>query len=62
VNEDIPSLDMHKLSAFLAAVEHVPVIYSYQVCKKLQKLNPYKSMGPDNIPKRLLKEFAYELA
>jgi hypothetical protein len=48
VNADIPPLDM--------------VIYSYQVCRKLQKLNPYKAMGPDNIPPRLLKEFAYELA
>ena len=38
------------------------MIYSYQVCKKLQKLNPHKAMGPDNIPPRLLKEFAYELA
>jgi hypothetical protein len=28
----------------------------------LKKLNPHKAMGPDNIPPRLLKEFAYELA
>ena len=62
VNADIPPLDMHELPAFLPAAEQVPVIYSYQVCKKLQKLNPYKAMGPDNIPPRLLKEFAYERA
>ena len=62
MNADIPPLDMHELPAFLPAAEQVLVIYSYQVCKKLQKLNPYKAMGPDNIPPRLLKEFAYELA
>ena len=62
VNADIPPLDMHELPAFLPAAEQVPVIYSYQVCKKLKKLNPYKAMGPDNIPPRLLKEFAYERA
>jgi hypothetical protein len=62
VNADIPPLDMHELPAFLPAAEQVQVIYSYQVCKKLQKLNPYKAIGPDNIPLRLLKEFAYELA
>ena len=55
VNADIPPIDMHELPAFLPAVEQVPVIYSYQVCKKLQKLNPHKAMGPDNIPPRLLK-------
>ena len=51
MNADIPPLDMHELSDFLPAV-----------CKKLKKLNPHKAMGPDNIPPRLLKEFAYELA
>ena len=55
VNADIPPLDMHELPAFLPAAEQVPVIYSYQVCKKLQKVNPYKAIGPDNIPPRLFK-------
>lgn len=62
VNADIPPLDMHEIPAFLPAAEQVPVIYSYQVCEKLQKLKSQKAMGPDNIPPRLLKEFAYELA
>ena len=62
MNANIPPLDMHELSAFLPAAEQAPVIYSYHVCKKLQKLNPHKAMGPDNIPPCLLKEFAYELA
>ena len=34
----------------------------YQVCKKLLNLNPYKACGPDNMPPRLLKTIAHELA
>jgi len=32
------------------------------IMKLLQGLNPHKAQGPDNIPPRLLKEFAFELA
>ena len=62
VNADIPALDTNELPTFLPASEAPPVIHPYQVCKKLQNLNPHKAMGPDNIPPRIMKEFAYELA
>ena len=35
---------------------------SYEVCKKLFSIKPSKAHGPDNIPCRVLNEFAYELA
>ena len=62
VNADIPALDTNELPTLLPASEQPPVIHPYQVCKKLHNLNPLKAMGPDNIPPRIMKEFAYELA
>ena len=62
VNADIPTFDLNELPTFLPSADQVPLIHPYQVCKKLLNLNPYKAMGPDNIPPRVLKEFAYELA
>ena len=53
---------MNKLPTFLPSAEQVPFILPYQVCKKLLKLNPFKATGLDNIPPRVLKQFAYELA
>ena len=58
VNADIPALDMNELSTFLPAAEQPPVIHPYQVCRKLQNLNPYKAMVPENIKPRM-KEFAH---
>ena len=62
VNEDIPTLNMSKLRACLPAADQLPTIHPYQICKKLLSLNPFKTAGPDNIPPRILKEFAYELS
>ena len=62
VNADILPLNTHELPAFLPEPESLPLIEPYQVCKKLLNLNPYKACGPDNIPPRLLKTVAYELA
>ena len=62
VNEDIPTLNMSKLRACLPAADQLPTIHPYQICKKLLILNPFKTAGPDNIPPRILKEFAYKLS
>ncbi len=59
---DIPNLNLNNLPSFLPAADQLPDIQPYQVCTKLLKLNSFKSAGPDNIPPRILKEFAYELA
>ena len=37
-------------------------MHSHEVRKKLLSVLPNKAMGPDNIPPRIIKEFAYELA
>ena len=34
----------------------------HEVCKKLLAIKPSKAHGPDNVPCRIVKEFAYELA
>ena len=62
VNADIPSLDLACIQAYLPSSESTPTIYPYQVCKKLSNLNSFKACGPDNIPSRILEEFAHVFA
>jgi hypothetical protein len=40
----------------------LPTVHPHEVCSKPLKLQANKAMGPDNIPSRILNEFAYELA
>ena len=61
-NEDVPTLDLSKLPAYLPAADQLPIIHPHQVCKKLLCLHSFKAAGPDNIPPRILKDFAYELS
>ncbi|XP_068704562.1 uncharacterized protein [Montipora foliosa] len=62
VNEDIPPLDATTIQAFLLAETCVPTIQPQELCRKLLAVQPFKAQGPDNVPCRILKEFAYELA
>ena len=62
VNNDVPTFDITKLPTFLPAAEPPPKVEPHEVCKKLLSIKAFKSSGPDNIPSRILKEFAYELA
>ena len=62
VNDDIPSLGLACIQAYLPSSESTPTIYPYQVCKKLSNLNSFKACGPDNIPSWILKEFAHVFA
>ena len=62
VASDIPPLDISSLPTFLPAAVPPPTIYPHEVCSKLLKLQTNKAMGPNSIPPRILKEFAYELA
>ena len=62
VNNDLPSLDLSSLSAYLPALQPIPVITPEEVCTKMLIIKASKSNGPDNIPNRIIKEFAYELA
>ena len=62
VNADIPPLDSNILPAFLPAEAGVLTVQPHEVCKKLLAIKPSKAHGPDNVPCRIEKEFAYELA
>ena len=62
VNNDVPTFDITKLPTFLPAAEPPPKVEPHEVCKKLLSIKAFKSSGPDNIPSRILREFAYELA
>ena len=62
VNADIPPLDSNILPAFLPAVAGVLTVQPHEVCKKPLAIKPSKAHGPDNVPCRIVKEFAYELA
>ena len=62
VNADIPPLDVATLPTFLPSNEVPPTIQPYEVCKKLLLTKSSKAHGPDNVPCRVLKAFAYELA
>ena len=62
VNSDIPPLDQTSLQAFLPARNDIPTIQPYEVCHKLRALEIHKAAGPDKIPNRVLKDFAYILA
>ena len=61
VAADIPLLDTSCLPSFLPPAEEVPIVHSHAVCKTLLHVKTNKAMGPDNIPPRIIKEFAYEL-
>jgi hypothetical protein len=53
---------MTTLPTYLRAADQVSYIEPYEVCEKLLAVNPSKTCGPDNIPRRLLKEFAHLFA
>lgn len=62
VNADIPPLDSNLLPAFLPAEAEAPFVQPHKVCKMLLAIKASKAHGPDNVPCRIVKEFAYELA
>ena len=53
---------MTTLPTYLPAVDKVPYIEPYEVSEKLLAVDSSKTCGPDNIPGRLLKEFAHLFA
>ena len=62
VNMDIAPLDMTTLPTYLPALHQVPYIEPDEVCEKMVAIKPFKTCGPDNIPGRILKEFAHLFA
>ena len=62
VNNDVPTFDVTKLLTFLPAAESPSKLEPHEICKQLLSIKAFKSSGPDNIPSRILREFAYKLA
>ena len=62
VSNDLPPLNSLLLPAFLPAPKPVSKIFPDEVCTKMLNTKVLKSSGPDNIPNRIIKDFAYELA
>ena len=62
INSDIPPLNKDSLPAFLPSKNNIPIIQPYEVCNKLCVLQTHKATGPNKIPSRILKEFAFILA
>ena len=62
VNAEIPSLTTSSLPAYFPSPDVPPTVFPHQVCKKLLRLNTGKTCGPDHIPARFIKNFAFELA
>lgn len=58
----LPALKPEALSAYLPAESPPPIIYTGQVLQALKKLNPFKAGHPSDLPIRLIREFADELA
>ena len=62
VSASMAPLDYSNLPAFLPARDLPPCLYPWNVYSVLKKINASKATGPDGIPPRLVKEFAYELS
>ena len=59
---DMPVLDRSSLPTCLPAPEPCPTVYEWNVYDRLKSLNRHKAGGPDGIPAKLIREFAYELS
>ena len=62
VAQDIPPLDHNSLPAYLPSITPHMTVSPHEVYNKLKRINTSKSGGPDCIPPRIVKEFAYELS
>lgn len=62
VSQSLLPLDRAALPAFLPAPQPLPKIQHWEVYDKLRQVKTNKAGGPDDIPQRVLKEFACELS
>ena len=58
----LPALQLQSLPSYLPAESTSPMIYTGQVFKALRELKPSKAGHPSDLPVRLIREFANELA
>lgn len=62
ISSHIEPLNFRSLPAYLPSNDRTPVLYDWDVYKELKEIKTSKSSGPDGIPSKLIKEFAYELS
>ena len=61
-NTDLSSLDLSLLPAYLPAPHPLPTISVEDTCSRILSITTLNSHGPDDIPSRIIKNYAYELA
>ncbi len=62
VSSHVQPLDSSALPAFLPVKDCIPILNPWEVYHELKKVKVSKSSGPDGIPPRIIREFAYELS
>ena len=60
--QSLPSLDPAQLPAYLPSPSPPPIVHEYQVANKLSKFKLKRSTTPIDLPIKLYREFAIELA
>eukprot|EP00057_Strongylocentrotus_purpuratus_P003479 XP_003726748.1 PREDICTED: RNA-directed DNA polymerase from mobile element jockey-like [Strongylocentrotus purpuratus] len=61
VASNIRPLQLCDLPSYLPS-QRPPTVQPWEVYRELQRLKPGKSAGPDGVPTRLIRTFAYEIA
>ena len=61
VADDLPLIDTTQLPAYRPSLFPPPNVQYWDVYRELKQIKCGKSGGPDKIPARLIREFAYEL-
>eukprot|EP00918_Siedleckia_nematoides_P068960 GHVU01150341.1.p1 GENE.GHVU01150341.1~~GHVU01150341.1.p1 ORF type:complete len:234 (-),score=11.70 GHVU01150341.1:1379-2080(-) len=62
IASSLPTLDRGRLPAYLPATRPAPSVTRQQMWKELSRIKVHTAAGPDNIPNRILKEFAFEFS
>ncbi|XP_071953430.1 uncharacterized protein [Antedon mediterranea] len=62
VCQQLPPVDVNALPAYFPSPEPPPKIFPGQVRRLINKLKSKKSSHPDDLPIKLIKEFAFEIA
>ena len=62
VASDLPPINVEELPAYRPLPASVPIIHPWEVYHQLKNIKRGKSGGPDNIPTRIIKEYACELS
>ena len=62
ISKSLPKLNLTKLPAYLPSPSPPPTVQEYEVANKLLSFKLKRSTTPDDLPIKLYREFAYELA